>query len=440
MKSRLTVQFTLAILLIAGSRLCAQSTQRYAELNKEVERELRAELSHFYPGAVDSSGGFFTTFAADWSRKSEALRTTVSQGRMTWTAAEIARRRPDLKDEYTRYASHGAEYLATVLWDSQYGGFFWAVEPDKKNAFSDMGEKHLYGNAFGLYGVAAAYRVTKNSATLDLAKKAFEWLEQHGHDDKAGGYFEAYYRDGRPMMNAPVKGKKLDQLGTLYGYKSMNAHIHLLEAYTELYKAWPEAKVKSRIIELIGLVADKMYVDPGCLHMQYTRDWRPLPAPDSYGHDIETTFLLDEAEEAISQRSERIAAIGKKLADHSLEYGWDSKNGGLFFEGAAYGNVTDTHKEWWAQAESANTLLLMAQKTGDTTYFSYFERQWKFITDYQIDKVHGGWRQAVSAAGEAPAKGYKAHVWKLAYHNCRAMLNIADRLREMANQPPQAAH
>lgn len=430
MKCRHRIWLAATIGLLLAAPVQAQSSQPRAISAQDVEKELRAELGNFFPRAVDPAGGFFVNFGSDWSRQSEPSRSTVSQGRQTWITAEVARRRPDLREEFTRYTRHGADYLRTVLWDPQYGGFFWAVDPQNRQP-RERGEKHLYSNAFGLYGLAAAYRATSDAAILESAQNAFNWIERHGHDDQHEGYFEAFARDGAPLLNPPAE-RKTDLLGTLYGYKSMNAHIHLLEAYTELYRAWPNEKLKARIVELIRLVADRMYVDPGCLHMQYTRDWRPLPAPDSYGHDIETTFLLDEAAEAIGMHNARLNEIGKNLADHSIAYGWDKDNGGLFFEGAAYGEVTDKHKEWWAQAESANTLLLMAEKTGDRNYRAYFEKQWTFIRDFQIDHTHGGWHQAVSATGEAPKRGSKGHEWKLAYHNCRAMLNIADRLKAMS--------
>lgn len=418
------------LLLAAHAR--AQSPERRAALACDVEKELRAELANYYPRTIDSAGGFYVSFRNDWSRYPETSRTTVSQGRLTWTAAEVSRRRPDLQKQYAQYALHGVRYLRDVMWDKQHGGFFWAVTPDDGSP-QENGEKHLYSNAFGLYGAAAAYRATLDSSALELAKKTFQWIEHHGHDDKFGGYFEAFTRDGTPLLQSPNQNK-IDLLGTLYGYKSMNAHIHLLEAYTELYHVWPDQMVKTRIIELIGLVKDKMFVEPGCLHMQYTRDWRPLPGPNSYGHDIETTFLLDEAEEAIGQRDPEVAIIGKKLADHALEFGWDTVNGGLYFEGAGYGGTIDTRKEWWAQAETANTLLLLAQKNSDSQYADYFAKQWAFITKYQIDRVHGGWHQAVSADGKTVVNKAKSHGWKLAYHNGRAMLNIADRLKAMSEE------
>src|SRR5512133_1857571 len=172
----------------------APSRQTYLNVRAEVEDALHRELKLFYPGCVDKEqGGFTHALPADWAKLQPQQRSknAVYQTRMTWTAAEVAKRRPELREEYLQYARHGFDFLKNKMWDREQGGFFWQVD-SAGNMMPEMTDKHSYGQAFGIYTCATVYQATKDPAALALAMEAFRWLDEKGHDRRNGGYFEAY--------------------------------------------------------------------------------------------------------------------------------------------------------------------------------------------------------------------------------------------------------
>ena len=156
---------------------------------------------------------------------------------------------------------------------------------------------------------ARLHEVTGDELAKKVASDAFDWLESHAHDSKHGGYFEAIRRDGTPILSLAAKDapmqKRLDRLGVYYGFKSMNSHIHLLEAIAELKKIDDRPIVKERLLELLSIVRDRIAVEPGALNLYLTPDWRAIPAHDSFGHDVETAFLLVEAAAAARHAGRR---------------------------------------------------------------------------------------------------------------------------------------
>ncbi len=245
---------------------------------------------------------------------------------MTWITAQTVLRRPDLKEQFLPYVRHGAAYLMNVLWDKEHGGFFWGLD-DKGHVSPPYTEnKHLYGMSFALYGAAAAYQATKDAGTLDLAQRAFRWIDGHAHDAANGGYFEWLTRDGK-IIEAHGDPAKLEGVAVAafpVGYRSMNTHIHLLESFSQLYEVWKDDTLRTRLEEMIAIVRDRIAVEPGVLNLYLTPDWRAIPDHDSYGHDIETAYLLLEAEDVLGRGHDpKTEAMARKLVDHALAYGWD---------------------------------------------------------------------------------------------------------------------
>ncbi len=171
--------------------------------------------------------------------------------------------------------------------------------------------------------------------------------------------------------------------------------------------------------------------------MYLTPDWHAVPAHDSFGHDIETAYLLVEAADALGIPDDpKTWHMARRLVDHALDWGWDDQHGGFFYKGEAFaGSAFDTHKDWWTQAEGWNALLLMHQKFGAGTdrYRKAFLKEWDFIAHHQIDPVHGGWFEGTSASGELMGNGAKASPWKANYHTARAMMNVATMLKRMTD-------
>jgi cellobiose epimerase len=408
----------------------------YSRIAKEVEANLQHDvLGKWFPAAVDrQGGGFFEDFAADWSRRETPERSVVYQSRLTWLSAQAALRDPAHAETYLALTRHGEAFLAEKQWDHEHGGFFWAVDVDGRPTKRFGGEKHAYGIAFGIYASAGSYEATHDAAALELAKKAFRWLDEHAHDSRNGGYFEALTAAGEPIFAAALR--PADAIGTRYGYKSMNTHIHLLEALAGLYAVWPDPALRSRLEEVFQIVRDKIYVPPGCLHLYFNPDWRPVPEFDSFGHDIETAYLLTEAAAILGKPDDAAAwTAARHLVDHALEYGFDSEHGGFYNEGTTFGRDVTKQKIWWVEAEGLNALLLMHERFGRETprYWEAFLKQWDFISHKQVDADHGGWYSTIAPDGAAPVNQPKSDRWTEGYHQGRALMNVSAALNRLAD-------
>ncbi len=409
-------------------------------LRGRIDGILRDELTKkWYPRALDDNlGGFHQNFARDWSARPDDNRFLVYQARMTWTAAAFARYSKPHRAEYEGYARRGVAYLDSVMRDKEAGGFHWILGP-KGQVDPGLGdEKHVYATAFALYAASVAYDVTRDDRALKVARDAFDWLETCAHDGEHGGYFEATTRAGKPIIvrdDAAPLARRTDRLGVYYGFKSMNSHIHLLEALAEFYRVEKTPLVKSRLEEVHAIVRDRIAVDPGALNLYLTRDWRAIPAHDSFGHDIETAYLLVESAEVQGLHDDKATwRVARQLVDHALDWGWDDEHGGFYDKGDAFaGKAYDTTKVWWTQAEGLNALLLMHRKYGTETdrFWKAFLKQWAFIEAHQLDPEHGGWFGETTREGKRLGDGAKATQWKANYHTSRALMNVATTLDAM---------
>ncbi|MDR0328355.1 MAG: AGE family epimerase/isomerase, partial [Planctomycetaceae bacterium] len=193
--------------------------------------------------------------------------------------------------------------------------------------------------------------------------------------------------------------------------------------------------LRSRLEELLLILQEKVATRPAAQRQFFAADWTPAATLVSFGHDVETAFLIEEAIEVLGRpHDEETLKFCKELVDHALQFGWDSKNGGFYEEGATYGHPAVVKKVWWTQAEGLNTLCNMYQHYGETEqqYGQKFIAEWNFIKRSLIDAEHGGWFNTVSEDGvHPPGEHSKANHWKTAYHETRALLNVAERLKAM---------
>jgi mannobiose 2-epimerase len=418
-----------ALLLV----IAPAQAQSHDGLRRRMDKLVVNELTTlWYPRAVDrEAGGFHQNFARDWSPRPDTERSVVYQARMTWTAAAFADRSPDYQAEFKQYALHGVRYLDTILRDREAGGFHWMVDPRGQVSSSLGTEKHVYGIAFVIYAASKAHTVTGDPSALKVARDAFDWLEQHAHDTTHGGFFEALTREGKPILtwdeSRPI-GERLDRLGIYYGFKTMNSHIHLLEAFAELVRVDRRPIVRTRLEETFHLVRDRIAVEPGALNLYFTRDWRAAPAHDSFGHDVEAAYLLVEAAEALGIPDDpKTWAVARRLVDHALDWGWDDPHGGFYDKGEVFGGPAfATEKVWWVEAEGLNALAVMDRRYGKNTdrYAKAFRKQWDFIEKHLLDPVHGGWFSTVTRKGTLVGDGQKSNAWKANYHTSRALMNV----------------
>jgi len=445
-RRRITVAYrslAAVLILLALTHPCTAADpptrDDYRQLADEIHRHFDANvLRPFFPRSIDRRhGGFFANYSPDWTPAKSQDRFLVFQSRMTWVAAQVALRRPDLRDEYRAYARHGLDMLRRME-DPEQGGLFWGLDESGKIDARKFGTfKHAYALSFGVYAAAAVFEATGDQAALDFANKQFDWFDRHAHDDKNGGYFESLNRDGTPIRPADL-ARTLDNRSpgpdVSYGYKSMNSHIHLLESLTALYHAGKDPRVRQRLEEVFLIVRDRIAVEPGCLNQFFTPDWRAVPDFDSFGHDIETTYLLLEASETLGRTDEDATMkIARRLLDHALDWGFDWRNGGFYDKGAAFEKPHGLDKVWWTQAEGLNSLLLMHQRFGQDTdrYWKAFQLTWHFVNDHMTDQQNGGWYSTTDESGKVTGPS-KANDWKACYHDGRALMNMEERLRRMA--------
>jgi len=371
----------------------------------------------------------------------------VTQARHTWTNAKASMRYPEV-EHYKKSTRHGFEFLRDVMWDSTYGGFYWLVERDGTPVKDDT-IKTAYGNAFGLYALVAYYEATKDNEALTLAKKTFNWLEAHSHDHEYKGYFQHMRRDGTPIFRDPNTPSTAET-----GYKDQNSSIHLLEALTDLYRVWPDPLVKERLREMLFLIRDTIVTPKGYLALFLQRDWTPvsfLNQPDSviekhhsldhvsFGHDIETAYLMIEASDVLGIKADSIThRIAKKMVDHSLKNGWTERDStgsfydeAYYFEGRPGITITRDTKNWWAQAEGMNTLLMMSRlyPNDPIDYYSKFLMSWRYIDRYLVDHENGDWFAGGLDRQPEMKTALKGHIWKACYHQYRSMTNCIDMLR-----------
>jgi mannose/cellobiose epimerase-like protein (N-acyl-D-glucosamine 2-epimerase family) len=414
--------------------------ETYPQFAKAIDETLsRDVLAMWFPRTIDNEhGGYRSNFSREWKPYGQESKFSVFQGRMTWISSQIVLRRPALRQQYVPYVKQGVDYLTGTLWDKQYGGFYWGLSENGEISPLYTDGKQLYGMSFAVYGLASAYEATQDPRALEYAQKGFRWMEEHAHDAKNGGYFESLTRAGRPFEAHPETGRIELTPGSGFpvGYKSMNTHIHLLESFTQLYEVWKDEVLRQRIEELLAIIRDKVCVDPGAMGLYFTNAWQPFPDHDSYGHDVETAYLMLEAEDVLGKgydpRTERMARM---LVDHALHYGWDEKLGGFYEEGTTMGPAERKTKAWWVEFEGLNALLLMHERYGRQTdvYFKAFQLQWDFIRKYQIDSEFHGVYQLVGEDGK-PAESTKGAIWKAAYHDGRSLLNVTERLNHLAEK------
>ncbi len=414
----------------------------------EMQQVLTTPLQQWYPGCLDTEyGGYLCHFNAQWEPVDPQQKMIVTQARHLWTSTKAVQRFPD-ETRYEKSAEHGYPFLRDVMWDDTYGGFYFIL--NRQGEIMNSGyqaEKRTYGLAFGLYAAAAYAEFTGDKNVLEFAKEIFHWIEDHAYDTENGGYFQFLNRDGTPFLKNPhsTAGDSMR-----FGLKDQNTTIHLLEAYSQLYKVWPDDKVKARLKELLVLIRDTITTKEGYLVRFFKPDWTPITFQDSasiaenkkfellyisYGHDVETAYLLLEASNTLGLENDtRTDSVAKKLVDFSLKYGWDKKyagfvDAGYYYPGDEEPKIARATKNWWSQAEGLNALLLMSLRYPDEKYYDYFVELWDYTQKYLIDEEHGGWYGGGLDRQPDYKDAPKGHIWKGAYHTSRALMNCIDMLR-----------
>ena len=269
---------------------------------------------------------------------------------------------------------------------------------------------------------------TGDRGALDHAIELYRVIEKHSHDRANRGYFEEFSRDWRKLTG---RGPGQSAMGSL-GQKSQNTHLHMLEAYTNLLRAWPDATLKHNLYELIDVMLARV-MDASTYHLNlfFDENWSPTSHEVSYGHDIEFSWLVAEAAEVLGDEKvvEHAARAAVKIAEVTLNEGVES-DGSVAAEGIGK-KVTNRHKDWWTQAEAAVGFANAYQLSGQPAFLAASLQTWEYIDERLVDRENGEWFIGINAEGKVSGP-VKISFWKCPYHNGRACLELLQRFRAIS--------
>ena len=400
------------LFLLLAAALPAQTRQETEAFKATVEADLYGNILPFWSRfAPDTKDGFYGTILTDGTSVPDAERGAVLNARILWTFSNAYRHRPAV--EYKQLADRAAAYYIGHFIDWRSGGVFWTLDADGYPADRTL---QTYAAAFGIYGLSEHFRATGDQASLTAAIGIYRALEDQVHDKVLDGYFDTFAQEGK----TGVDGKKGAE-------KTMNTHIHVLEAYTNLYRVWPDPELRGNLAGLIGILQTRLY-DAKTKHLVIYCDarWNPIGNPVSYGHDIEASWLLTEAAEVLGDE-QLLAAVRKQaveMVDVALAEGIDAT--GVMLNGIGEENA-DPLLEWWPQAEAVVGCINAWQLTGKESYFRAAQRSWAYIKNHCIDYENGGWFKKFTPDGK-PAHAPKGSLWNCPYHNSRMGSELSDRL------------
>jgi len=380
--------------------------------------------------AIDvRDGGYCLNHDARGRCRAPAEKSLVAQTRTLWFFSRIARSAYG-REVHLRAARHGYDFLIRHMWDDAYGGFYWRTSSSGQVAVASG--KHLYGQAFALFALTEYAIASGLREPGDLAEELFLTLERHAWDEAYGGYREFFARDWS------LPPDRCGYLGHSPAVKSMNTHLHLLEALTNYASISSNAVARTRLAELCAIISAKVVHHDRRLGAfgieRHARDWTPLCEPQdrrtSYGHDVETAWMLLDAYTILGKSATAGLGIAKALFEHALRFGFDPVGGG-FFESGYFGVPADRRaKVWWVQAEGMLGALRMYIATSDEKYARCFLRTLSWIATHQADWEHGEWHPLIDEHGAA--SGNKAGPWKAPYHGVRAVLECLERVGTQA--------
>ena len=387
------------------------------QLKGEMVKEGEDILAFWMSKSLDKNqGGFIGKLDNYGVLDPIAPKGLVLNARILWTFANTQNinENPSVEEIVKRaYA-----VLTNKFFDKINGGYFWSLT--YQNEPLNL-RKQIYGQAFVVYAFAAYHKYTHDHEALVNALDLYRLIEKHAFDPVHGGYREAFAADWSNMEDMRLSPKDLNTP------KSLNTHLHILEAYVQLYQVWHDSGLQQKIKDLIDIFL-LHFIDreAGHVHMFFDDDWQVIPAPWSYGHDIETSWLLYEAAEQIHYRLDEVKAVAILLAEGVLPV--VDAEGGVAYESHL------NQKHWWVQAEAMVGFMNAYQLTDEEKYIDAVFRIWDYTKKYIKDTENGEWFWGRNEDGSIMQKEDKIGFWKCPYHNLRACMQLAERLKTTINQ------
>ncbi|MCU6743165.1 AGE family epimerase/isomerase [Suilimivivens aceti] len=384
---------------------------------EEVKAHLLNDIIPFWKNLRDDEfGGYYGYMDYDLKVDKRAVKGCILNSRITWFFANAYTL---LKDEsLLEEAKHGFAFMKEHCMDKENGGIFWSMKYD---GTPEDTTKHTYNQAFSIYALSSYYEATHDEEALAMAKELFHIIETKCTDEI--GYKEAFDKEFHEVEN-----DKLSENGVI-AEKTMNTLLHVFEAYTELYRVAKLPEVKERLEWIMDTFADKVY-NPK-LHRQevfFDRNMNTILDLHSYGHDIETAWLMDRGVEVLGEKKyeEKMTPITKDLTAEIYKVAFD----GHSLANECEKGVVNVHRIWWVQAETVIGFLNGWQKDPSRTeYLDAAKSEWQFIKDHVMDKRQGSeWFWEVDPSGK-PYEGRPiVEPWKCPYHNGRMCFEVIRRL------------
>lgn len=382
----------------------------------EIKEHLTSDIIPFWEALKDDTyGGFYGYMGYDLKLDKKAVKGCILNSRITWFFANAYTL---LKDEkLLEYAKHGYEFLKNYCVDKENGGVFWSLTYDGK---PEDTTKHTYNQAFSIYALSSYYEASGDEEALALAKQLLELIEEKCTNEN--GYMEAFTRDFKPEEN-----DKLSENGVI-AEKTMNTLLHVFEAYTELYRVSKDERAKKRLEWMMDTIEKHIY-NPALRRQEvfFDNDYHSLIDLHSYGHDIETAWLIDRGVEVLDEESykKKMAPITKVLTEQIYKVAFD----GHSLANECEKGVVNQNRVWWVQAETVVGFLNGYQKDkSQTQYLEAAESVWQFIKDHVIDKRNGSeWFWEVNPDGTPIENRPIVEPWKCPYHNGRMCFEVIKR-------------
>ena len=413
------------------------------ELKQEAENHLINELLPFWTTRmIDKTyGGYITHFDKDGIDTGEDEKSLIAQTRCLYTISS-AHRAGYGGGAYAALAKHGADFLIDNMWDKEYGGFFWMMDR-KGNVKID--QKIIYGHSFAIYSLSEYTLATGDPRGIEYAEKIFDLLQKYCADTMYGGYWEMFHRDWSLCGPGSQGGDR----------KTLDVHMHLMEAYTTLYECTGKEVHRRKLLEDIDLLINRIIHPVYKTGIpQFFKDWTVAPqikfdiiwgwdrfseegqkgnATDNtcYGHNAEFAHLLIHALKILNIDPKSYSDLIRIIVEHTVDYGIDWEYGGVFVEGPHSGGVYDKEKEFWQQAEALIGLLDGVLMFEDEKYWKAYTNVHRFVLDKVVNKGVGEWYPLLSRRGE-PIWTHMGHSWKINYHTVRAMIQSIIRLEKIA--------
>lgn len=387
-----------------------------------LNRECHKIASWWMTHSVDSlHGGFFGEIDAKANPVIAANKGIILNTRILWFFSEAAY--VYNKAEYRQLAERAFNYLLRFFDDKEQGGVLWELDYQGRCL---SGKKQSYAQAFAIYALSSYYRQSGDETALTKALEYFELLERHAIDREFGGYFEAFAQDWQPLDDVRLSDKDLNSP------KSMNTHLHIIEAYTSLYEVSASPLVGKALAALLRVFEQHIILKPG-LHLSLfqSADWQDQSPAYSYGHDIECSWLLWEAAEALQQPaiSQTLRPVVLGMAEVCLTQAMGQR-AQICDQFTFVDQQIHTQSFWWVQAEALVGFLQAYQLSDDIRFKQAAENVWQFIQQQHMDREYGEWHWLALCDQGSVDHTYKAGCWKGPYHNGRAMMVAARLLQQ----------